>query len=692
MDNIRYQKICDIDADKYICAECPAFIKSAAILFDRDTKRSLLQIVISGKGGKAVSSVTVKLVCYDKYGNTVPDNGRKYTLRSFSDLGITASEDGRRHEKSRLIRLSSEDIIDCDIFIVSAADETGKATSFGEDDYIPKKQDGKRRSSGSSVKSEVSEPRAEKSGKKAKIALSAAIVSVVVIYLSVSIGVFFFKNVVEPGRIEKKVSDYIESHDYTLAIDYAISNGKTELAESTALKAADYYFSVKDYDRAIGYIKRQSDSDKTATMYIKSAQALSDAENYTEAVSIAKKSGITSLLADTLDRAISFYSEKQDYQSADKYISQRGNRSEYSDIYIKAADKYIAEGDSKTAVFYAVKSQSPEKYSDIYSGVIKEYAEAGDYNTAALLIAESGNMKTDIVTDELIDTIYKKADTLFIRKNLSEFEESLPLSQKIRINSSIIDADTKVVAVTEAGRVVGSEPYTWADMRSVRIGANHTVGIKADGTPVATGDNTYMQCGIAAWSDITDIAAGEYHTVGVKADGTVVAVGLNSDGQCDVFGITGAVSVSAGKSHTVILKKDGTVIAVGNNDYGQCNVKDMTGIIAISAGEYHTVALREDGTVVAVGRNENGECNVSDWIGITAISAGYTHTVGTKLDKSAVTTSTACGDLSAWSGIEEISAGSQNTVCVKEDGTALVAGEGITDVSNLRDIAVKRFR
>ena len=34
------------------------------------------------------------------------------------------------------------------------------------------------------------------------------------------------------------------------------------------------------------------------------------------------------------------------------------------------------------------------------------------------------------------------------------------------------------------------------------------------------------------------ISAGMYHTVGLKADGTVVAVGDNGKGQCDVSGWT----------------------------------------------------------------------------------------------------------------------------------------------------------
>jgi len=59
------------------------------------------------------------------------------------------------------------------------------------------------------------------------------------------------------------------------------------------------------------------------------------------------------------------------------------------------------------------------------------------------------------------------------------------------------------------------------------------------------------------------VAAGWYHTVGLKADGTVVAVGDNDDGQCDVPGWTNIIQVAASWGHTVGVEFDGTVVAAG---------------------------------------------------------------------------------------------------------------------------------
>ncbi len=65
----------------------------------------------------------------------------------------------------------------------------------------------------------------------------------------------------------------------------------------------------------------------------------------------------------------------------------------------------------------------------------------------------------------------------------------------------------------------------WSDIQQVSAGGDHTVGLKSDGTVVATGDNDDGQCNVSAWSNIEQASAGRYHTVGLESDGTVVAAG-----------------------------------------------------------------------------------------------------------------------------------------------------------------------
>ena len=107
--------------------------------------------------------------------------------------------------------------------------------------------------------------------------------------------------------------------------------------------------------------------------------------------------------------------------------------------------------------------------------------------------------------------------------------------------------------------------------------------MKADGTVVAVGNNADGQCDVSDWTDIVAIAAGTNFTVGLKSDGTVIATSVPKGsmyyyGQNNVTTFTGIVEIVANGYQSIGLKSDGTVVAVGNNDYGQCNVSTWTNI------------------------------------------------------------------------------------------------------------------
>ena len=214
-----------------------------------------------------------------------------------------------------------------------------------------------------------------------------------------------------------------------------------------------------------------------------------------------------------------------------------------------------------------------------------------------------------------------------------------------------LKADGTVVAVgdNDDGQCdVGN----WTGITQIAVGTSHTLGVKSDGTVVAAGNNTRGQCDVGNWTGIiqVDTVGGEHragspmwvqlaYTVGLKADGTVVAVGDNVYWQCNVTSWTGIVQVAPGTGHTVGLKADGTVVAVGNNDYGQCDVSAWTDITQVAAGGYHTVGLKADGTVVAVGYaglTWLEPVNVGGWTDIVQVAAGGEHTVGVKSDGSVV--------------------------------------------------------
>ena len=48
----------------------------------------------------------------------------------------------------------------------------------------------------------------------------------------------------------------------------------------------------------------------------------------------------------------------------------------------------------------------------------------------------------------------------------------------------------------------------WTDIVQVATGFTHTVGLKDNGTVIAVGDNSYLQCSVGDWTDIGWVPAG----------------------------------------------------------------------------------------------------------------------------------------------------------------------------------------
>ena len=228
-----------------------------------------------------------------------------------------------------------------------------------------------------------------------------------------------------------------------------------------------------------------------------------------------------------------------------------------------------------------------------------------------------------------------------------------------------------------------------ADIWQLAAGYAHTIGLRADGSVIATQvlepagaePYEYGQCNVAGWRNIIQIEAGWVHSVGLCEDGTVVAAGNNEHGQCNVQDWSNVVEIAAGGWNTAALMRDGRVLVVGDNEYGQCNISwENEDIIDIAVGRQFIIGLCADGKVIAAGRNLQNQYEVFFWRDIVAIAAGDYHAIGLRADGTVVTTSFTgtnaegqdqTGD---WRDIVAIYGGARTTVGMQSDGTLLVAG------------------
>ena len=365
--------------------------------------------------------------------------------------------------------------------------------------------------------------------------------------------------------------------------------------------------------------------------------------------------------------------DTKDYSAAAKAFEALGD---YADSVSKVQEaRQMQEQVEKERSYQAAQTLMDDRN---YSAAAEAFAALGNYADSASKVQEARQMQTPVEKEQsyqaaqalMDDGKYMQAMWAF---SVLDYGDSQEKMQEVR--DSFI-ASQRIL--------------------SLAAGANYTIGLRSDGTVVATGLNASDRCGVGDWTDIAAVSTGSFHTVGLRNDGTVVTRGSNASGQCNAGSWTDIAAVSAGSFHTVGLRGDGTVVAAGLNTSRQCNVGSWSDIVAVSAGNAHTVGLHSDGTVVAAGKNGYGQCKVHGWTNIVAVSAGDDYTVGLRSDGTVVAaglnTSGQC-DVGSWSDIVAVSAGNAHTVGLRSDGTVVAVGKnnyGQCDVSNWTNIATTR--
>lgn len=180
---------------------------------------------------------------------------------------------------------------------------------------------------------------------------------------------------------------------------------------------------------------------------------------------------------------------------------------------------------------------------------------------------------------------------------------------------------------------ISDELEGWRDITAIAMGGEHYVGLKADGSVEAAGENRAGQCDTANWTDIAAVAAGGNRTFGLRKDGTVVIAGEKG---CEAAADWRDVAaLDAGGEFAAGLTRDGRVLLAGRLSEDMEEALSWTGITAIAAGDWHILGLRADGTVLAAGLDNKGQCQVADWTGVASIAAGNAVSIGIKADGTA---------------------------------------------------------
>lgn len=169
----------------------------------------------------------------------------------------------------------------------------------------------------------------------------------------------------------------------------------------------------------------------------------------------------------------------------------------------------------------------------------------------------------------------------------------------------------------------------WTDVVAIDMGGFWgeycLAGLKSDGTVVHKSDvdpdEDYGQGNVSGWKNIISVRCSEYFTMGLRANGTVIATGM-TDCYSGVEEWTDIVAIAAGSSHAVGLKSDGTVVVAGTDGGPEGQVSAWRDVIAISADSSSTVGLKADGTILYAGDPSMDDEQVYlKWTGVTGINA-----------------------------------------------------------------------
>ena len=187
----------------------------------------------------------------------------------------------------------------------------------------------------------------------------------------------------------------------------------------------------------------------------------------------------------------------------------------------------------------------------------------------------------------------------------------------------------------------------WCQISAGKAFVGHSVAVRTNGTAWAWGAASVGQLGdgttanksspvsvVGGYTDWSQVSAGADHSLGLRTNGTAWAWGANNYGKLGdnttanksspvsvVGGYTDWSQVSAGYSHSLGLRTNGTAWAWGqgsNGKLGDNSTADKSSPVSVvggftdwcqvsAGGSYHSVAVRQNSTIWSWGRNYRGE-------------------------------------------------------------------------------------
>ena len=325
----------------------------------------------------------------------------------------------------------------------------------------------------------------------------------------------------------------------------------------------------KKYPQAIGLLSGIQDNEQAEDLlkqlrYLISGSYLANLE---DGVAVLDKSGKVKIKTDHTYRKDNTYQESLDWE----HIVSLSFAQDRLDALDKKGHIHSTKDTDPAYIYVAEKLKS---YTDIS-------AISTDFDSYVLL-PRTGQIK--VYTEKYSESLE------YYKKEISTWTDvAKVINGKTRIAALKRDGTVYVADynkyIYDANDTLYDEVASWTDIVDIAddIGGP-MVGLKSDGTVVCSKYEIKAPNGelvdnpnafdVSGWKDIIAISQSGYSLLGLKRDGSVVATGNNENKQLDVSDWHDIVAIAAGDWISIGLKSDGTIVMAG--DCGTIDLPDIS--------------------------------------------------------------------------------------------------------------------
>lgn len=327
-----------------------------------------------------------------------------------------------------------------------------------------------------------------------------------------------------------------------------------------------------------------------------------------------------------IQQKIDLCSTIEDIEKIEKMLLELGTYRDSAELKKKCIDKKLEMQNAET-YNEAVCQINQAKTSAAMKKIVDILNKLGDYKDSKDLLQKATELMERLLDEEKKAKEEKRLQEEKLKEENHKLFAALDnVAERFCANGdgfAIVTLDGRVKTYNCPPQMTAALSK-WKNIKSIRLKISYefdtfiAVGLKYNGTVVsfAQYSNAESEFNTSTWTDIVQIDVGYMHAIGLKRNGTVVATGNNYSNRCGVGSWKDMKKVVAATNGTVGLQKNGQIKIVGTDEGTRFSCKNVVDIATAT----FVYALTEDGKLYEASPWDRQTRSNKDWGEIAYIS------------------------------------------------------------------------